>query len=375
MRKFKRLSQNLFVLSLGFLLSLSGCGYSESSTITDGYADLSSVETEQDTEATTEQKQTNTSPAESEQRTEKNEEEIIIDYGDAESFEAALNEGKNLEGKIVQFVVRDYKPDSAFGYNLISGEHLNFISSRNPDAQVNDTVIAKTTTIESLMGSWIIHYEKIDNAVISKDTITASSSEESTETENNESSEDNSDSTYEHNEYYDITETAEFQNSIGDTIIIHKVLAKKNVAITATLLAYGADGSVLGKSSDEITLTEGQANFFRYSFDGDVSNASIQANAKASSDSFMTGERNAVEMVQYNQTGDDLYITFKQNVDELNYFAKFKLLFYKGNQIVDTEDGYFSTYAENLNGKGTTDVAEVWVYDIDYDTIEYIFEP
>ena len=75
MRKFKRLSQNLFVLSLGFLLSLSGCGYSESSTITDGYADLSSVETEQDTEATTEQKQTNTSPAESEQRTEKNEEE------------------------------------------------------------------------------------------------------------------------------------------------------------------------------------------------------------------------------------------------------------------------------------------------------------
>ena len=89
----------------------------------------------------------------------------------------------------------------------------------------------------------------------------------------------------------------------------------------------------------------------------------------------MTGERNAVEMVQYNQTGDDLFITFKQNVDELDYFAKFKLLFYKGDKIVDTEDGYFNIYAENLNGNGATDVAKIWAYGIDYDRIEYIFEP
>ena len=89
----------------------------------------------------------------------------------------------------------------------------------------------------------------------------------------------------------------------------------------------------------------------------------------------MTGERNTVEMVQYNQTGDDLYITFKQNVDNLDYFAKFKLLFYKDDKIVDTEDGYFSTCVENLNGNGATDEAKIWAYGTDYDRIEYIFEP
>lgn len=97
--------------------------------------------------------------------------------------------------------------------------------------------------------------------------------------------------------------------------------------------------------------------------DSSVSSANIQAKK----DSFMTGERNAVEMVQYNMSGDDLYVTFEQTGDELGSFAKFKLLFYKGDQIVDTEDGYFNIYAENLNGKGSTDVASIWVYGTDFD--------
>lgn len=72
------------------------------------------------------------------------------------------------------------------------------------------------------------------------------------------------------------------------SIVIHKVLAKKIVSVYATLLAYVSDGSVIGKSSDDITLTKGKYNFFRYSFDGDVSSANIQANAHAKKGSFMT---------------------------------------------------------------------------------------
>ena len=33
--------------------------------------------------------------------------------------------------------------------------------------------------------------------------------------------------------------------------------------------------------NDDIVLTAGQNNFFRYSFEGDISSASIQANAQA----------------------------------------------------------------------------------------------
>lgn len=46
------------------------------------------------------------------------------------------------------------------------------------------------------------------------------------------------------------------------------------------LLAYGVDGNVIGKSYDDIVLTAGQNNFFRYSFEDDISSASIQANAQ-----------------------------------------------------------------------------------------------
>ena len=377
MNKLNNIKRVLFALIMCLSLTLCGCGSNEQTED----AGTSSEETQQSEDVSAE--------------------EVVIDYGDAESFEAALNEGKNLEGKVVRFIAGEFHPQSKLGYNVWAGEHLNFVSSRNPDIQEGDTVTVRTITVENMMGSWVINYEKVDNAVVGEDTITYSkpkettaatttakpkttttatttAKEETTEAETSapdKPAENKAENTYEHNEYYDIVETSSFQNSIGTTIVIHKVLAKKNVSVSATLLAYASDGSVLGKSSDDIVLTAGQNNFFRYSFDGDVSSAKIQANAQAKNDSFMTGERNAVEMVQYNMSGDDLYVTFEQTGDELGSFAKFKLLFYKGDQIVDTEDGYFSTYAENLNGNGATDVAKIWAYGTDYDRIEYIFEP
>ena len=340
-------------------------------------------------------------------------EAVVIDYGDAESFEAALNEGKNLEGKVVRFTAKEIHPNSAIGFNVWAGEHLNFVSSRNPDIEVNDTVTVRTTTIESISGSWIINYEKVDHAVTDENTITVSQSKETeqpetaenesttTQAEANESSpvadesnketaqaesaaESSADSsnapeqtenTYEHNAYFDIVEAASYRDSIGTTHVIHKVLAKSNVTISATLLAYGTDGNVLGKGTDEIILTEGKYNYFHYLFDSDISNASFRINATPKNDTFMIGERNAVEMVQYDISGDSLYVTLQQTGDSLGAFSQFKLLLYKGDTIVDTEENYFNISAQNLNGKGSTDVAEIWVYGVDFDRVEYVYEP
>lgn len=91
-----------------------------------------------------------------------------IDYADAESFEAALNSGENLEGKVVQFVADEVHPRSARGYNIWAGEHLNFVSRKNPDVRQGDTVTVKATTIESNGGSWFIEYERIDDATNKK---------------------------------------------------------------------------------------------------------------------------------------------------------------------------------------------------------------
>lgn len=316
-----------------------------------------------------------------------------LDYDDVKAFESALNSGDNLEGKTVQFKVNKLEPQSAFGYNLITGEHLNFVSSENPNAKEGDLVTVKVKQVQSMLGSWLIQYDMISVSKQddSSDSDSLNSESEAEMTTNSEDQGDSSntestngeseaettagDESYEHNQYYDIETTATITNSIGHTIVIHKVQAKQDASISASMLAYASDGSVVGKSTNDIVLTKGESNYIQFYFDGDISNADLQPQYKVEKDSFMAGDRDAVEMVQYDQSEDNLYITFKQVKDNLGTFAKFKLLFYKGDQIVDSEDGYFSAYAENLNGNGSTDVASIWAYGIDYDKIEYIFEP
>ncbi len=83
------------------------------------------------------------------------------DYDDAETFEAALNAGKNVTGKTVRFKVRELRPNSAFGYNMIAGEHLNFCSSGNSCSNKGATVQVKVTKVISFLGSYIIFYTNL----------------------------------------------------------------------------------------------------------------------------------------------------------------------------------------------------------------------
>lgn len=82
-----------------------------------------------------------------------------IDYLDAASFEADLNAGADLTGKVVQFTVDKLAPNSAFGYNMQSGEHLNFCSDANPDVSVGETVTVEVTEVKNTLGSYIIRYK------------------------------------------------------------------------------------------------------------------------------------------------------------------------------------------------------------------------
>lgn len=84
-----------------------------------------------------------------------------VDYENSEVFEEALNKGEQLEGKTVTFMVSEVVPDSAFGYNLQAGEHLNFCSANNPGVKAGDTVTVKITEVTSMLGSYILNYEKI----------------------------------------------------------------------------------------------------------------------------------------------------------------------------------------------------------------------
>ena len=105
----------------------------------------------------------------------------ILDYADAESFEKALNDGENVENKIVRFDVVEYKPDSAMGINCWSGEHLNFISENELNVKKGDIVIGRVTSSPiNSWGSWKIYYEPL---VINGEKVN-SETPESTEGQN-----------------------------------------------------------------------------------------------------------------------------------------------------------------------------------------------
>ena len=86
--------------------------------------------------------------------------EYTIDYTDAESFEKALNNGVKVNGKIVQFIVNDYRPDSVLGINCWAGEHLNFISNEELDVGAGNIIVGRVTGEPTkIFGSWKISYE------------------------------------------------------------------------------------------------------------------------------------------------------------------------------------------------------------------------
>ncbi|MCG0798408.1 MULTISPECIES: hypothetical protein [Lactiplantibacillus] len=79
----------------------------------------------------------------------------------ASTAESALNANKDIEGKTVQFKVNKVVPNSAFGYNLETGKHLNFVSSENPKVNKGETVTVKVKKTSSSVGSWVISYTNL----------------------------------------------------------------------------------------------------------------------------------------------------------------------------------------------------------------------
>ena len=70
----------------------------------------------------------------------------------------------DLTGKTVTITPIDYKPNSAYGYNLWAGEHLNFVSNTAPSISVGDTVTVRVTKVRKGVGaqSFIINYELVE---------------------------------------------------------------------------------------------------------------------------------------------------------------------------------------------------------------------
>lgn len=281
-------------------------------------------------------------------------------------------EPKDIEiaGKNASYVYASKVPSE-------KGEFDTYIVLINPDNE--QTICALLYERSSLNKShWNDYMKVLQNAeILSKQTTTTTEKTTTTTTTTTTAPPQN---TYEHNECYDVIGTASFTDSINATHIIHKVKAKKNTTVEGTILAYNGNGDVIGKETDTIVLTEGKNNYFEYIFTNSVSNAKLEKSYYVSGDNFMTGERNAVEMVKFSQSqdwlGTTLYVTVKQTGSKIGSLAKYKLLLYNGSKLVDTDFGYIGVHTSKLTGIGSTDVMEVSLFsEAKFNKVEFIYEP
>ena len=86
-------------------------------------------------------------------------EEMIIDYPEVTTFEESVNNGDDVIGKVVTITVDKIVLTTAFGYNIQTGEHLNFVSEKHPGVKVGDVITVKITDIIAMFGSYLFKYE------------------------------------------------------------------------------------------------------------------------------------------------------------------------------------------------------------------------
>lgn len=172
-------------------------------------------------------------------------------------------------------------------------------------------------------------------------------------------------------EVEDIAQYTEYER----TTIIMKVRGLETVPVEYTVIAKDSAGNVIGKATDDIYVIKDESNYFKFKFDTNLpEDCSLSETAKQGI-RFSDDTRTAVEMIASNQSENHLFITVRQVIDKIPAFARFKILFYKGDTIVSEDSGYIDANAKALGGNGSEDVIDVLVYDIDYDTFEFLYEP
>lgn len=318
-----------------------------------------------------------------------------IDYGNAESFEAALNAGKDLEGAVVQFEVSEFHPESKLGYNIWAGEHLNFISSENPKVQEGDIVTARINSVYSMLGSWIISYEKVNNAVVTTDTITAV-------TEVQIETNDSSTATAEKNVFAKAAEEDELvpvhiylagqqANSFSDTRSVDYAIVVMNPSetliassVTTTFTIEASDGTILAMDEAycsaimpmDVAVTTGTITMTKSAIkqmNADDGTVDLQANCRFVEDSsfyrtarttdFTVTNVSVIEGAYFDAIAGKITSNYSDDVT----YAEVVVIFKKDDEAVYID----STIVDNLRAGATMPFKSQTINKIpDYDSVE-----
>lgn len=76
-----------------------------------------------------------------------------------EEFEQGLFDGKNMEGVTVLVEVDEVADVGAFGFYILAGETLNFVSPNRPDVEPGDIIVVEVINYSTIFGEYFINYK------------------------------------------------------------------------------------------------------------------------------------------------------------------------------------------------------------------------
>ena len=161
----------------------------------------------------------------------------------------------------------------------------------------------------------------------------------------------------------------------GYQYLIYVVDAKKTIDAEIKLVIKDKNGNILDTCEDSISLTKGKKNYFKLSTESKyIDSKNKYTLTSKSSSSFWSGAEDAVKVTNYNKSGDNFYITVKQTKEDLGGFAQLKILFFNGDKLVNAEECFYSIYADDLEHKGDESVMSIWIYDVNYTSVEFYYQ-
>lgn len=174
---------------------------------------------------------------------------------------------------------------------------------------------------------------------------------------------------------FKVTGSYTYTNSIwGYQYLVYVVEAKTTTQAEVKLVIKDKNGDILDTCEDSIALTKGKRNYFSLVTESKYIKSDSEYKMTTSTpSSYWSGAEDAVEVVKYNQSGNTLYITVKQVKEDVGSFAQLKMLFFNGDKLVDTEECYYSVYADELEKKGDEAIMSIGVYE-KYTSVDFFFE-
>ena len=178
------------------------------------------------------------------------------------------------------------------------------------------------------------------------------------------------------NKYYDIVAVYEYSDDYYD-YAVHKVLAKQDGSVYVTATYYDKSGSEIDYDLAAAVLTAGEYNYLYYylSHEDNIDSVNIDYELYSAENEHQIGDRKGIIVEDYVVENKELKVSLKKEKPNVGTFPRLKIAFFKDDTLMRFDSLSISAVLQKMPDIGSIGEYTKWIGNLDYDSIEVIYEP